>query len=347
MRRNTGFGLLACAVFAAAPALHSVAPADPAAGVVQKDLKSPALALGAAEWLLKVSESSRHVSYQGVVVYRDGENLETLRIVHRHKNGREQERFTSLSGAPRDLVREGDQIRCALPHDHLSEITDRPQNLLPALSRTSLQAVTPHYAFRDLGEARVAGRASRGVAIEPRDEFRYGYEVWADVQTAVPLKVSLLDRKGRVIEQMLYTEVQFPDSIPDRAFALGPGVRSLTPPLAWPPAASQAAQSSQTLSNAWTLAGLPPGFKISMRSLNPAVAGEGPVEHVLLSDGLSAVSVFSARVAQHDKLFRGFSHLGAMNAYGRMVGAFHVTVVGEVPQATVRMIGDGLTPAAQ
>lgn len=331
-----------------------------------------------AEWLLKASEYSRHVSYQGVVVYRDSDTIETLRIIHRLKDGREQERLTSLNGTPRDTVRDDAHVNCALAHDHSAAgvsqkdpgapalvtegnpggthgapeaATDSPQNLLPALSRKILRQVAEHYGFRSLGEARVAGRVSRGVAIDPRDEFRYGYEVWADRETAVALKVSLLDSKGRMIEQMMYTEIHYPARIADSAFALAPGVRRLSPPPRAPaaPLASQAAQvpASNAAPGTWALAGLPPGFRIVMRSLKPAPEGEGAVEHVLLSDGLSAVSVFSARMAQHDKLFRGFSHMGAMNAYGRMVGVFHVTVVGEVPQATVRMIGDGLTPAEQ
>jgi negative regulator of sigma E activity len=35
-----------------------------------------------------------------------------------------------------------------------------------------------------------------------------------------------------------------------------------------------------------------------------------------------------------------------MNAFARRVGDYHVTVVGEVPRATVRMIGEGVQPAA-
>ncbi len=310
------------------------------------------------EWLLKASESARHVSYQGVVVYRDSEKIETLRIVHRHKGGREQERLTSLSGAPRDIVRDDDHVRCINSHegahDHPDQAAGSPQSLLPEMSPHTLRRVAPHYAFRNLGEARVAGRLSRGVAIEPRDEFRYGYEVWADARTAVPLKVSLLDRKGRVIEQMLYTEVSFPASIPDRAFAMTADAHAPHPQVTGKrgdkepaavaiPVSQPAATGNIMVSGAWMATGLPPGFEVVLRSGKPGP--DGAVEHVLLTDGLSAVSVFSARMAQQDRLFRGFSHMGAMNAYGRMVGLFHVTVVGEVPQATVRLIGDGLTPA--
>lgn len=327
MRRNTSDLLLALALLAVAFARPAAAaPADPAA------------------WLLKASVSSRQQSYEGVVVYRGEESMETLRIVHRYKDGREQERLTALSGAPRDVLREGDRVSCMLPHAHPVETAEGPQTLLPVLSPDILRQAAPHYRLRDLGEARVAGRISRGVAIEPRDEYRYGYEVWADRQTAVALKVSLMDRKGRAIEEMLYTEVQFPANIADREFEMPPGKRRAVPitPAA---AATPVAQSPAASSTAWVSKQMPPGFAIAMRSLRPSLPGEGAVEHVLLSDGLSAVSVFSTRMTQHDKLFRGFSHMGAMHAYGRMVGDYHVTVVGEVPQATVRMIGDGLTPA--
>lgn len=311
--------LFAAGLGACAAALSAAEPIDP------------------IEWLLKASESARHVSYQGIVVYRDQEKMETLRIVHRHKDGREQERLTSLSGAPRDVVRDDDHADCRGSHG--GKAVEARQNLLPALSAQTVQQVAQHYAFESLDEARVAGRSSLGVRIVPRDEYRYGYEVWADRATAVPLKVSLVDRKGRVIEQMLYTEVEFPQSIPDRAFAhAGIDRREPDASRAVPTPVSHAPAP-----RAWSVAKLPPGFREVMRGTKPAVDGEGPVEHVLLSDGLSAVSVFAVRVEPNHQPFRGFSHLGAMNAYGRALGAYHVTVVGEVPQAAVRLIGDGLS----
>jgi sigma-E factor negative regulatory protein RseB len=37
--------------------------------------------------------------------------------------------------------------------------------------------------------------------------------------------------------------------------------------------------------------------------------------------------------------------MGAVNAFGRMLGTHHLTVVGEVPQATVEMIGGAVRAA--
>ncbi len=74
----------------------------------------------------------------------------------------------------------------------------------------------------------------------------------------------------------------------------------------------------------------------------PLPGGAGNVEHLLLSDGLSAVSVFSTVQSREEKVLSGVSHMGPVQAYGRVVGSFHVTIVGEVPGSAIRMIGDNL-----
>lgn len=290
---------------------------------------TPVVADDAIAWLLKVSEAGRQANYQGTVVYRDGERMDVMRLVHRQQDGRVQERLTSLNGRPRDILREGDRV-VFIAGD---EPAQSSQSLFPVLSQDQLAQAAHHYEFRDLGNARVAGRSCRGVIMSPRDEFRYGYEVCGDAETAVPLRVTLLDRRGHTVEQLMFTEVAFPARIADTAFAPPPGAKPV--PAAVAPAA--AVEAPET----WRLVRLPPGFRVVRRDLAPAPDGQGVVEHVLLSDGLSTVSVFGARPAATERRFRGLSSIGAMNAYGRRIGAFHITVVGEVPPGTVRMIGDG------
>jgi sigma-E factor negative regulatory protein RseB len=294
----------------------------------------------AAEWLLKASDGGRHASYQGVVVYREEDLLESLRISHRFKNGREQERLTSLTGRQRDVIREDDHVVCVLPQEPGGGFVDPAPELFPAMTRDTLKQVAGQYEIKDLGEARVAGRAVRGVAVAPRDQFRYGYEIWADSATAVPLKVSLMDGQGRAVEQLMFTEVNFSDAVPDGDFTVPAGAARAPVPAAQPVAAHDVGPG------VWVLDHLPPGFKVTMRVAHALPGNSGSVEHLMLSDGLSAISVFSSGTQQlPQKMYHGMSHMGATHAYGRMVGTYHVTVVGEVPQATVRLIGDGLRPS--
>jgi sigma-E factor negative regulatory protein RseB len=299
----------------------------------------PAIATAddAAAWLLKISDATRQANYQGVVIYRDGQRMEAMRVVHRQQGGRVQERLTSLTGRSRDILREGDHVAFMAGEEPVQ--SSGGPTLLPVLSQELLTQAAPHYEFRDLGQARVAGRACRGVLISPRDDFRYGYEICGDAETAVPLRVTLVDRRGSMVEQLMFTEIAFPQRIADAAFAPPPGATPVTGNT--PPVAVEVPET-------WRVVSLPPGFHVVRRELAPSPDGQGMIEHVLLSDGVSAVSVFGVHAVAPDKAFRGLSNMGAMSAYGRRVGSFHITVIGEVPADTVRMIGDGLAaPVAE
>lgn len=292
---------------------------------------APAVAQEPMEWLLQISDAAREVSYQGVVVYRDGERMDVMRIVHRQQNGRSQERLTSLNGQPRDILRDGDRV-FFLTGDTPAQATTGADPLFPVMSQQLLAKALPHYDYRHLGESRVAGRACRGVLMSPRDDYRYGYEICGDAGTAVPLRVSLIDRRGRTVEQLMFTEIAFPAQIADSAFAPPPGAVS---------PASAPAPAQQGTTGTWRLATLPPGFTVVRRDLAPAPDGQGVAERVLLSDGISAVSVFGMQPVASARVLSGLFNLGAMSAYGRSIGAFHITVIGDVPPDTVRMIGDG------
>src|SRR3546814_17622642 len=87
-------------------------------------------------------------------------------------------------------------------------------------------------------------------------------------------------------------------------------------------------------------ANLPPGYHVAMRDVRPTLDGQGVVEHMLLSDGLSAISVFTAHRKPSAQAFQGFSQIGALNAYGRVVGSVDLTVVGEATSDTVRLHGE-------
>ena len=306
------------------------------------------LADESSDWLVKISDAARNASYQGIIIYRGNDILETFRVAHRNQNGTELERVQSLNGEPRDILKENDKVICLLPRDRKMSVNrPTPKGLFPVLSPERLKQITGVYEFDDLGTARVAGRNCHGIAITPRDQFRYGYEIWADTQTAVPLKVNLIGRDGVTMEQMMFTEVDFPAAIPDVAFEMpqpdGNRIqRVMRDPasVASPPAVPPAPPETM----AWDVDHLPPGFHVTMRELRVLPNNGGTIEHLLISDGLSAISIFSAHRTATSKPLNGTSQIGAVNAYGRMIGTFHVTVVGEAPPETVKMIGDGLKP---
>jgi len=302
-----------------------------------------------SDTLIRGADAARNTTYEGVILYRGDEQFDVLKVQHRFKDGSEREHLVALNGEPRQLLRIDNRLICILPKDRMVSI-DRPagmKNFLTQLTPERLHQLAQWYEFRDLGGSRIAGRDCTGVAVIPRDQFRYGYEIWTDKETGLPLKVSMVGQQGELLEQVMFTEVSFPAAIEDTAFE-EPAVDSSKfrtiaqdlPSLDASPAATDNDRPQVSFEK------LPPGYRVVAREQRPLLEGqEGQLEHLLLSDGLSAVSVFSA-IEQHasDKAFRGVSQLGPMQAYGRMVGSYHITIVGEVPSQAIRMIGDSVRP---
>jgi sigma-E factor negative regulatory protein RseB len=292
--------------------------------------------------LVRMSEAARDVNYEGVVIYQAQNRLETLRVVHGFRDGVELERVEALTGAPREIVKRDGKVICLLPRDRKFTL-DRPtpKGLFPSLDAERVAQLATIYDFRAIGAARIAGRNCQGLEIRPRDDFRYGYQIWADAETQVPLKVNLVARDGRVLEQMMFTEVRFPEEIVDARFdeALAEHEERVAARAAQVevPAALQAGASR--------IGSLPPGFRVTMRSIRQSADGSGVVEHVVLTDGLTAVSIFSAQQREASvPVFQGQSRMGAVHAFGRVIGTMHITVIGEAPQETVRLIGESVQP---
>lgn len=308
-------------------------------------------------WLVDMSHAARTSNYAGVMVYRGDNTLETFRVTHRFHDGQERERVQSLTGAPREILKQGDTVTCLLPKNRKLSTAPQPtpQGLFPVLSAAQVARIAQVYQLEDLGRQRIAGRDCQGIGIVPRDQFRYGYEIWADAETRVPIKVTLRDHRGEALEQMMFTEVQFPTEIPDAAFEISPermaDYQAVVQEAAPSPQtlvgqiAAGASPSDESSRLPWAFQHLPQGFEVVMHVRRTLPGGGGNIQHWVLSDGLSAVSVFG-REGQGRLMAapRPLNAMGAVNAYRRLVGSMQITVVGEVPRQTIKLIADGVLP---
>lgn len=322
-----GSCLAACLLALAAATASAAPPAQP------------------GEVLLKAADTARTVNYRGTVIYRAGGDMESMRLIHGFAGGVERERVVALTGEPREIIRIDSKVTCLLPKDRKLDLK-RPavKGLLTNVSAESLKELASWYELRDLGTSRVAGRTCRGVELAPKDGFRYGFEIWADEATGVPLKVALVGPGRRALEEVMFTEVDFPASVPDEAFEPGLDPSRFKAVTRTEPAMKELSGGAADISDfPLHFDKLPPGYKVTMREQRPGTDLRGRVEHLMLSDGLSAVSVFAALGVAPQQAFNGLTQMGAIQAFGRSIGRYHVTVVGETPVATVQAIADGLS----
>jgi sigma-E factor negative regulatory protein RseB len=182
----------------------------------------------------------------------------------------------------------------------------------------------------------MAGYSARVIAITPLDEFRYGYRFWIDKDTRMLLKSDLTGVDGKPIEQVMFTRLVIGTDIP---------LDDLQPSLtgdgyAWHRQEDirKSADSSASGEPGWTVSSLPGGFRLTNFQLKRMREGRGGAEHMVFTDGLATVSVYVEPSSTDRPGFMGLSSMGAMNAYRAVREGSQITVVGEVPAATVEMI---------
>lgn len=294
----------------------------------------------AHKWLDKMAYAVKNLNYEGVLVHSHGNKLETIQIIHRADKNGETERLLSLNGVPREIIRNNNSLICILP-DSRSVVVEktRSRKYVPSALIEATARLEKYYRYLVIGDGRVAGRMTRIVAVVPRDRYRYGYRLWIDKQTGLLLKSDLLNEKGRVLEQVMYTRIVVHDAIPENR------LKQTISSEGYKTFRQQSQKEVSPLKkqrSRWVVRSLPRGFMRSMHMKHGMPTSGKMVEHIMFSDGLSSVSVFIEKNGKGAASLKGSSRMGAVNAYGVTVSGYHVTIVGGVPRATVMMIGQSL-----
>lgn len=309
--------------------------------VLAASVSAASLAAGdpheARRWLTRVSEAATSLSYDGTFVYRNGDSMESMRIIHRAEAGASQARLLSLSGEAREVIRDDNKVTCILPDSGSVMVSKSRPKAVGGFSVFNPRGdFSEHYALELAAGERVAGRATRLVTVMPRDRWRYGYRLFVDEHSGFLLKSELVDATGSVLEQIEFTSLTLPDSIPDELLQPGVSGEGFT----W---YTTSTQDDAPQESGWSVGWLPAGFTMSDRASDPAGAGRMPVEHLVYTDGLASVSIFIEHLDAQGERLEGLSRMGAVNAFGIMVAGFQVTAVGELPGGTVERIGRSVT----
>ncbi len=290
-----------------------------------------------ADLLKKMSSADDHLNYQGVFVLRKSDKLMSMRVEHGRDERGVWESLESLNGEARKVVRINEEVTSIYPERNLVtvSITKNKGSLHPALPE-NLDKLEAYYRITQLDDDRIADHSAAVLDVMPNDKFRYGYRYWLDTNTGVLLKCDLLNERSEVVEQMMFTTLEYLPEAPAAAFAeidvKGYERRKL-------------GKGRVAVSNtAWQVTGLPVGFMLTQSSEHKI--NDSQSLHLMYSDGLASVSVFIEQgKSGHHKLLDGASSMGALNAYGKRVGEHSVTVIGEVPASTVMQIAQSIKPA--
>jgi sigma-E factor negative regulatory protein RseB len=302
-------------------------------------------------WLERMNEALESRNYDGTFFHLSGGRIETMRIVHRVRGGRVMERLQSLDGPGREFVRNNDELTCYLPDQHTILVEPRPDRgpFLGSLPRFGADT-NEYYRLEALPDARILGRNAHVIAVNPKDQFRFGYRLWLDEKTAMPLKTQLCDSHGEILEQILFARLDMPENIADGELA--PSVK--TDGMRWVRQGPSQNAPSAGLAG-FRASELPPGFKLTVEGAQTIGGASAPASHLVYSDGLATVSVFieaqpasegtgndaagaGAATSDGAPMMQGLARVGSGYAFSTVVQGHQVTAVGEVPAQTVEFI---------
>lgn len=287
-------------------------------------------AQAAESWLQRLAQSDRE-SFKGTFIYERNGSFSTHGIWRKGGEAGMTERLLQLDGPAQEVLRVNGKPQCM--SGALAEQVVDVQWPARGLDATQLEQ---RYDLRVLGHSRVAGRPATVLALIPRDQHRYAFELHLDDATALPLKSLLISEKGQLLERFQFVSLEMGGEMADAALAPGDTCK--------PVKLIKMAELPQS----WRAGWVPPGFELSQALQCSTPASTEPLACLLYGDGLARFTVFLEPL--HESMVEDArSQLGPTAVVSRRMsttnGDLMVTVVGEIPAGTAERVAMSMQAA--
>ena len=288
--------------------------------------------------------------FKGDFVYFRNKSIETFRVSYRNEGGSVTEQVEVLSG-PSD-VRRSNRIDTQRLFSIDGGIFNR-QVTFKTLRKNKLpwHAIEQQYVFDVQYDHIVAGREVIVVGITPRNADRYRFRVAIDRETGLFLSREVFDLRDQLVEKMMFVDISvFEVDTPDRAEGTAPAHNSPVdlPAAGLPAAGSPANLPASAMPPAFESIvsldqlRLPPGFYLRHHAFE--MSEEIPVEHLLFTDDLVALSVYVELRPQTREHRHGHMKFGSVSLCYYPLGDHSMVLVGEMPMKTLTSIAKSIQP---
>lgn len=337
----TGGGAVAGALEAPVP----VPAASAAAISVASAASVPSQVQEMHDWLLRIHEAASRRNFQGTFVVTTGGVASSARVAHYCEGAVQYERSEALDGEVREVYRRDDHVTTVWPVKGVARVERRDQVAhFPTLLGHGADHIADHYDVQAGGAQRIAGRQADVLTLRPRDALRYGWRLWADKVSGLLLRADLLGPDEGVLESSAFSDVSI-DVEPRLASVVQPmnrlGGYAVTHPVM---------VATQLGKEGWRMAEAVPGFReISCVRRPPqgaasrqAPATDAHTVQAIFSDGLTYVSVFVEAFDSVPGPVAASLSMGPTQTLTLRRGDWWVTLIGDVPPATLRLFAQHL-----
>jgi sigma-E factor negative regulatory protein RseB len=152
------------------------------------------------------------------------------------------------------------------------------------------------------------------------------------------LKSELKNNSGIILEQIMFTQLDVLEEIPDRL--LEPTITGTG--YTWYETGAMTKVDMQKGDRHWKVTWMPSGFAMSEHGKQNMPMSQMPVDHLVFTDGLAMVSVFIEKLTKDPQVTEGSSRMGGINTFAILTKGHQVTAVGEVPISTVKLMANSI-----
>ena len=296
------------------------------------------------DWLKIMAFAAHQTDYVGTFVYQYGNHVETSRITHIKDQDGEHGRLEGLDGNQREIINYNNEVWSNKGGHWVSSGSRQEHRMFPALLPEQLTLLNENYQVKKAEEVRVAGFHTQAFIFQPRDNLRYTHKMWAHSDSGLLLKAAVMDERGRIIEQYTFTQLTIGGDIDRQWISQGISQGKSVPRFCGRDqyAAKLVKANADSGATRWQVGSLPPGFKKTMEMHRTLRGRKVPVTHLVFSDGLAGISIFIESRADRPNINTGLISQGAVQVYSKVNADHLVTVVGEVPPATLMQVADSV-----
>jgi len=241
----------------------------------------------------------------------------------------ELEVLALLNGPRRDILRINNTVSYIEPeYSPYSIRSEQISGPIPTVFGRDISILENNYHFVSVGKNRVLGRATQLIRIVPKDSHRFGYWLWLDQQSGLLLKLAVITRQGKLLEQIQFTHLDITATISENLKQLQ--ATEL-------PKAIDIAAKQQMTELSWQVNWLPDGFESIKSDRHRINTNKQAVEFMLFNDGLVDISVYVNPSKEKQRAIE-FAIDGATMVLNQVINNIEVSVVGKIPLETAKKI---------
>lgn len=291
--------------------------------------------LTAIEYLQFMQKSYKELNYE--LLYLNGlpNQVEPKQLIHGVIDDKEIAYFRFLNGAMRESLHFAGKIsyfeQGSQPY---SLESPHHRSVFANIADFDYKKGQDNYEYIILGKGRIAGKKALAVRMLSKDEFRYSYVVWLDVDSYLPLRLDTLNKSSLILDQVMVVSLLVTDKV-------NPWLEKISQQQL--PQLLHLPQSPQQLSK-WKVNWLPTGFRVVKSDLHKLVLYENePVSYIMLSDGIVSVSIYiSAEKLGLEKKQKVIQR-GATVLYTYQKDGVEINVVGDIPAVTAKRLIESIS----